>query len=61
MLTDVGKLAPRVRSRSRLTCITAISIMTSDLGLSMSFSSFSARSIWSGVPRTRTQGILCRK
>ena len=52
MLTEVGTAFPMVRSRSRLTCMTAISTTTSDLGLSMSASSFSARSIWSGVPRT---------
>ena len=51
ILAEVGTFVPRVRIRSRLTCITAISIMTSALGLSKSASNFSARTIWSGVPR----------
>ena len=52
MFSDVGTFMPRVRSRSRFTCITATSITTSGLGLSMADSSLSARIIWSGVPRT---------
>ena len=51
ILTDVGTFIPRVRSRPRLTCMTATSIITSLFGLSRSASSFSASIIWSGVPR----------
>ena len=52
MLKEVGKLAPMLRIRSRLTSITVISITTSDLGWSTWASSLSARTIWSGVART---------
>src|SRR6516165_1653192 len=51
-VAEVGGLMPKVRDLSRLICITATSTMTSDLDLSRSLTSFCARAIWSGVPRT---------
>ena len=47
----VGGLVPMVRVLFLLTSITMTSMTTSALGLSMSVSSFWARTIWSGVPR----------
>src|SRR5690242_13889020 len=50
--TLVGGLMPRVWERSLLTCMTAMSMMTSGRALSRSSTNFSAKAIWSGVPRT---------
>ena len=48
----VGGFSPSVRDRSLLTCMMAMSTITSGRALSRSSTSFSASAIWSGVPRT---------
>ena len=50
-VTDGGRVMPRLRILSRLTSRTATSTTTSGRARSRSFSSFCARSSWSGVAR----------